>query len=188
MRSAIAILAVLLAVSCTIKPPELAITSEKTALENQIMGSYARITEDVWMVASARGPENDSAGVTIDEDRMRAVRAMQRQLFNADEVEEFLEAGAFGEGNDGFLVAMEEGMDALEPRTLRVAETVLREENLDRRVLMERVIEVNDNLTEADFSAVQATFAARSRDAAAPGTWVQTNEGTWVRKQGAAAG
>ena len=53
--------------SCAVKAPEVRITGEKTALEKQILGTYAQIKEDVWMVASVRSSEAGEKVVISEE-------------------------------------------------------------------------------------------------------------------------
>ena len=55
MRIFITLIFIALITSCTVKIPDIKITGEKTALENQVMGEYAKIKEDAWMIASERG-------------------------------------------------------------------------------------------------------------------------------------
>ena len=60
----------------------------------------------------------------------------------------------------------------------------MQEENSDREILMRRVIETNETLTEADFQKVKKTFAALHRDQARRGDMIQLESGEWVQKSG----
>ena len=44
---------------CSVKVPELNVTGEKTALENQVLGTYQQIESDSWVIASTRSVEGN---------------------------------------------------------------------------------------------------------------------------------
>ncbi|PYM03801.1 MAG: hypothetical protein DMD82_16170 [Candidatus Rokuibacteriota bacterium] len=54
-------------------------------------------------------------------------------------------------------------------------------ENGDRMFLYKTLVEQN-NMPRGDITRVQAAFAKARREKAAPGTWIQLENGQWVKK------
>ena len=48
---------------CSVRAPELNVTGEKTALENQVLGTYQQIESDSWLIASSRAVGATSSAV-----------------------------------------------------------------------------------------------------------------------------
>jgi uncharacterized protein YdbL (DUF1318 family) len=86
-----------------------------------------------------------------------------------------MSAGCIGENNQG-LVDPRPG-SACPPTVAALVAT----ENVDRMKLYRTLVEQN-NMPPAELGRVQATFGRKNREAAPPGTWVQNDDGTWVRK------
>ena len=90
-------------VACTIHPPDIKITDEKTALENQVLGTYNEIEEDVWMIASVRSSEPGEQ-VELSKEKKVVLKAYQNREFNKDDIDEFKNDGCVGETRQGLLV------------------------------------------------------------------------------------
>ncbi|MDZ7262572.1 MAG: hypothetical protein ONB05_10760 [candidate division KSB1 bacterium] len=88
----------LLVLNCSVKAPEVKITGEKTALENQVVGTYQQIEEDTWMVASVRA-SGQQPKVTMSEEKKRVLEAVQNRKFNKDDIDQFKRDGVLGENN-----------------------------------------------------------------------------------------
>src|SRR5690606_18823022 len=73
------------------------VTSQRTALENQVMGTYKELDDELVLSGAVRG--NGAAVKPVSP----AVQARQNQMFNADEIAELKAAGLLGEGADGYL-------------------------------------------------------------------------------------
>jgi hypothetical protein len=182
MRKLLAPMALLslFSIFCSIRTPKVQITGEKTALENQILGTYNEIEEDVWMVASLRAADPNKE-VEISEGKKRVLEAMQNRDFNRDDIAEFKRDGAIGEDNRGLLTLRPS--DKLEDEDYKqLVEEILEEDNEDRMVIMRRVIEVNEEFTEDDLPAVREVFAKLNREKAKDGEWIQLPDEGWVRK------
>ena len=50
--SLLLLLSIVLALSCSIKPPEVTITGEKTALERQLLGEHKKLPEEIWSIGA----------------------------------------------------------------------------------------------------------------------------------------
>jgi len=168
--------------SCSIQTPEMKFTGEKTALENQILGTYNQVKEDVWMVASVRAANPDSQ-VTLSEEKRSVLNAIQNREFNKDDVDEFKRDGSVGETAKGYLEirSIEKLQNDADYRKL--VERIVEEENRDRRIVMQRVIDINPSIEPTDQAEVERVFAKLSQESAKPGEWIQSPNGEWIRKK-----
>ena len=60
---------------------------------------------------------------------------------------------------------------------------LVEEENADREIVMQRVIETNEKLSDKDLPRVRKMFASLNRDKARPGHMIQLENGEWVKKE-----
>ncbi len=159
------------------------VIDERTALENQVLGSYEELEEEVLLVASVRyiDPSGKLRKTTpLPPGKKAAIRALQRSSFNKDDIERYKERQVLGENISGGLTLV--FPDKLEEAERPFVENLLQEENADRELLMWRVIETNETLTDEDFPKVKKTFAALHRDQARRGDMIQLESGEWVQK------
>ena len=78
----------------------------KTALENQILGSYEELGNKVLLLASARSIDEEvklEPATKIPKGKLNALRVMQRQKFNQDDIQDLKNPQVAGEGYDGLL-------------------------------------------------------------------------------------
>ncbi|MBF0427952.1 MAG: DUF1318 domain-containing protein [Magnetococcales bacterium] len=143
---------------------------ERTALENQILGNYAELNQEILLLSSVRGIDLQD----------QVVRAQQRTAFNKDDLERFKLASVIGENNQGgvTLLAPEKVEAKLRPFVANLVE----EENADRAIIMMRMINTDEKLTKQDLPRVQAIFATMNSDKALPGVMIQQKDGSWVAK------
>lgn len=180
-----AVWVVLLLTSCSFN---FELTSQKTALENQIMGSYKELDDEVLLMASVRGVNADGtkteAKVQSNAAKL-ATDAKQNQSFNRDDVDELKEKQIVGEANTGELVVLPKGTGLAENASeddLNFARYIIAQENRDRAVIVSRVVATNHNLAEKDTSAARSVYRKSLIEESPVGTWVQTEGGTWERK------
>jgi len=162
------------------------VVDEATALEQQVLGTYEDIGEDVVLLASVRAV--DEQGRLKKEEAMsrrkrEALAAEQSRQFNRDDIMAFKAMGAAGENNEGFLAYFPVERTKSDPKYEEFVKTIIAEENTDRKVIVERIVAVNENLTEADLARVGKIFARLNRDNALPGELIQLEDGTWIKKQ-----
>lgn len=167
--------------ACSIHTPEMKFTGEKTALENQILGTYNQVKEDVWMVASVRAANPDSQ-ITISDEKRTVLNAIQNREFNKDDVEEFMREGLVGENARGYLEIRDPQKLAADAERQRLVEKIVAEENRDRQIIMQRIIDINPSIESSDLAEVEKAFANVNRENAKPGAWVQLPGGEWVKK------
>jgi len=162
------------------------VVDQKTALENQVLGSYEEIGNDVILLASVRSVDEDGklkAVTEIPPGRLKAIRAKQRQEFNSDDIQTFKKQGSVGEGNQGLLVFLETERTRKDPKYKKFVQTLIQEENEDRLALYERVLATNEFFGEGDLPKIQAITASLNRDSARPGDKIQLPDNSWMVKK-----
>ncbi|QPJ61269.1 MAG: YdbL family protein [Candidatus Nitronauta litoralis] len=162
------------------------VVDQKTALENQVLGSYEELGEDVMLLASVRSVDESGKLKTVREvppGKMKAVRAKQRQEFNQDDVQQFKADGAAGEGNNGYLVFLETVKTKTDAAYKKFVQSIVTEENEDRRAIYERIVATNAAFNEGDLPKVEKISASLNRDSAKPGEKIQLDNGTWSTKK-----
>ena len=168
---------------CSVKAPEVSITGEKTALENQVIGTYQQIEEDVWTLTSVRSA-NTKAQPKMSAEKKRVLEAVQGRKFNKDDIEEFLAMGIVGENNRGLLEIRDQEKLQKDPDFKKRVETIVENENNYRQIIMERIMLLNEQAASAGEENVSKIFAKINQDNAAPGSWIQLNDGQWIQKPG----
>jgi uncharacterized protein YdbL (DUF1318 family) len=169
--------------SCSIKAPEVRLTGEKTSLEKEILGTYHQMREDTWMIASTRGSVEKAPPIpVISPEKKRSLDALREQEFNRDDVDEFKQKGYTGETNDGRVLVRSSDELSRNPETAKLVDEIIQEENADRQIIIERVVELNDALKRAVPRDVAAVFAKMYQENSPAGTWIQKPDGTWARK------
>ncbi len=194
-RNALVALSLSLALTgCTLAEVKVNVASERTSLENQILGSYNALSEETLLVASVRGVDplgRIQSPPRTSREKQDAVAAMQVLSFHADDVDAFKRLGWAGEDNQGLLkpFPLERGKapEDLKEFAGRYREqefqAVVAEVNRAREVVMRRAVETNPNLTPADMPKVRSVFARLATDTARPGDRFQQADGSWTVKQ-----
>ena len=162
------------------------VVDEKTLLERQVLGSYEEMGKDLVLIASVRSV--DPSGKLkprpiMPPGKKRATAAMQAREFNRDDIDRFKSLGIVGEGNDGLLKFFEDEEALKKDGNLKAfSSAIVKEENGDRLVIMERIIETNENFKPEDLPKVKKIFANLNRDNARPGDRIQKDDGSWAKK------
>lgn len=160
------------------------VIDERTALENQVLGTYQELNQQVMLLASVRYIDSKGKLKQTQElppGKKNVVRALQRVSFNKDDLNRYKSLGIIGENNKG-------GITLLEPEKVELSgrafvDNLIKEENEDRLVIMSRIIETNETLSSTDVARVQKMFAALNRDKALKGEHVQLDSGKWIQKE-----
>lgn len=164
--------------SCTVKIPDIKITGEKTALENQVMGEYAKIKEDAWMIASERG----SGDIKITADRKDVVEAVRDREFLKDDINELKMKGFIGENQKGLVEAVDkDGLDKSEKIFKDNAYAVIDKENNARSLIMQRIIETDAKFNSAPDEVYESFFNMNITESPDK-TFYRNKKGEWVRK------
>ena len=164
------------------------LTSQKTALENQIMGSYKELDDEVLLSASVRGVGADGKKkeTKIQSDAAKvALNAKQNQSFNRDDIDELKEKQILGELKGGDLGLLPKGVglvDAADPNDIKLAKFLISQENRDRDLIVKRIVSTNSALTEKDFGEAKKVYRKTILDESPLGTWIESDSGAWNRK------
>lgn len=178
---------------CTLAEVQVNVVSERTALENQVLGAYNALSRETLLVASVRGVDPTGHIPPLprqSRDRKDALEAMEVLSFHADDCDAFKRLGWVGENREGLLTPFpmkREGVpEDLKEFAARYGEeefrTVLAEVNASRERVMESVLGSTEGATREDLPRVRAVFAAMNREAARPGEKIQREDGTWTVK------
>ncbi len=157
------------------------LTTQRTALENQVMGSYRELEDDLILVSSVRGGKQAKA--EMDQAHKRALDARQNQEFNRDDLDELKDKQIVGETALGAVALLPKGHG--DAKDAKLAQILVAEENHDREDIWKRIIDSNENLSAKDLPEVRRTYAKLQRDTARAGQWVQDEGGNWTKKPGA---
>lgn len=160
------------------------VVDERTALENQVLGTYQELNQEVMLLASVRyiDPQGKLKQTKkLPKGKKAVVRALQRVSFNKDDLNRYKRSGAIGENNEGGITLL--APEKIKPKDREFVENLIKEENTDRVIIMNRVIETNETLTKNDLSKVYNMFAALNRDKAVNGEWIQLENGEWIQKE-----
>lgn len=193
MRRLMMFAASLLLCGCTLAQVNVEVAGERTSLEKQVLGSYNALTQQAMLSSSVRGVDPLGSVETPPEmsaDGQAAMDAVQTVAFHADDISAFKRLGWVGEGNDGLLTsfamaregAPDDLVDFAASYSVEEFSLVVNEVNQSRTVLMNRVIQTDEDLTDADLPEVQAVFARLNAERSLPGERIQQSDGTWTEK------
>ena len=160
------------------------VVDERTALENQVLGTYQELNQQVMLVASVRyiDPKGKLKQTQeLPQGKKDVVRALQRVSFNKDDLNRYKSLGMIGENNEGGITLLEP--KKVEPADRAFVDNLIKEENEDRLAIMSRIIETNETLSSADLPRVHKMFAALNRDKALKGERIQLESGKWIQKE-----
>ncbi len=181
---------------CTVKPPEITITGEKTVLERQLLGEYRFPNNNIFLPSADGGiylkgisPLSDTLGgiqteeVSLESSRREYLIALANHRFNLEDIEKFKDMGIVGENNRGYLHIFENKISDLSPADRAVLKEVVSEENEGRKIIMNRLISLRADLSEKDMHQIEGVFAQRNFDNEKPGRIVQSRNGEWIIKK-----
>ena len=191
-RSGFTLLLILWLCACTLAKVDVNVVSERTSLENQVLGTYNTINDDLLLVASVRGISPSGKIAPTPQrtpEQEGAVRALETVSFHADDVEAFKRLGWVGEDRVGLLAPFPRPQPQAGSSDQAFAERysdgefrqVLDDVNKAREVLMLRVIQTNENFTAQDLPEIRRVFAIINQQNSPPGSKVQGDDGTWGR-------
>jgi len=166
---------------CAIKLPKITATGERTALENQIIGSYKTIESEALLISSVRS-DISSDSLQFTEEKRKVLESFRRQQFNADDVKDFKKAGAIGEKADGLLEIRETVQYQEDTNYHKLVDKIVSEENEDRLLIMKRIVQLHPEIDPDDRAKVGYVYALLKQEASPPGTWIQNQDESWKKK------
>jgi uncharacterized protein YdbL (DUF1318 family) len=179
---------------CTVAQVNVDVVSERTALENQILGTYNALDNDMLLVASVRGV--DARGrirtpARHSREQEDAIAALQIQAFHADDLQTFKQLGWIGENNEGLLTAFPLDTETAPAQLKEFAQrftpaefnATVSQVNQSREIIMRRLIDLNENLSEDNYPEIRRLFGKINVESALPGEKVQNEDGKWTIKK-----
>ena len=178
---------------CTLAQVKVDVVSERTSLENQVLGTYNALDREMLLVASVRGVDASGrvqAPPRKSREQQDVLAAMQVLSFHEDDLQAFKRLGWVGENREGLLTAFPMAKENVPQELKEFAQryqegefrSVAEKINAAREVVMRRVIGLNENFTEADLPAVRSVFAKLNAENTKPGEKYQAEDGTWKVK------
>jgi len=176
---------------CTLAKVDVNVVSERTSLENQVLGTYNSLSEDMLLVASVRGVSPTGkieAPPRHTPEQLDGTRALETIAFHADDIELFKRFGWIGENQEGLLTPFKRETPKVPSEELKSFaanyseaefQQVVSEVNQARDVLMMRVVQTNENFTVKDLPAIRKVFTRMNYQNSAPGSKVQEADGRW---------
>jgi uncharacterized protein YdbL (DUF1318 family) len=166
---------------CSVKAPELNVTGEKTALENQVLGTFQKIENDAWLIASTRAIGNTTTVQAVGE-KKQVLDAVQNRKFNKDDIDELKRSKLVGENNQGYLQVLAQPRYQADSEYQRYVDQIVGEENRDRKIIFERILALNESAADAGMNKYSQVLARLNYDNSEPGTMIQDEEGHWLEK------
>jgi uncharacterized protein YdbL (DUF1318 family) len=172
--------------SCTIRPPDVYITSEKTALENQLFGegwdlSKTQITTSAVWAALLEPSSNESVVETMDGDEQHLDRQLILSQIRRQSMQPYIDQlkrqQLIGEANDGYVRIVSDDMKSNDELIL-----IVEAENKDREVIWKSYAEIQGSDSENELTAIQKKFAEIVAGLSPSGTWIQNYQNEWTIK------
>lgn len=176
---------VALSSACTLVSTKVVQVDKKSTLEEQFIGEYEELTDDLATMSSVRAAAGQ-LGPTGNDPYQRALQARRVQRFYQDDLARARVRGCLGEALDGRVVVLPcaqqpASMQAASslPVTEPAVERLAKLENTAREALVDYALSRAENLREADRASVWQAFRRVVIGALAPGSLVQTSGGQW---------
>jgi len=150
-----------------------AILDRKTQLENQILGTFQRLEDELILASSVRGERREAA---VSPHHREALEAMMLREFQRDDLEALKAKQVVGEAVTGLVALLAPPREELE---LKRVQRLVDEENRCRRLIWQRAISLSPELSERDLPQVQHVFYRLNAQTARPGDRVQGEDGAW---------
>lgn len=182
---AVGLVAVFLSACGKLVDVDVTVIDQKTALENQVLGSYEELGKETILLASVRSVDESGKLQSVAEippGKKKAIRAVQRVEYNRDDILMFKKLACAGEGNDGFLKFFECDKTRNDPKFKEFVQAIIQEENADRLAILKRIVATNVNFSDDDLPKVQKIYAKLNQDNSEPGVKIQGEDGNWVTK------
>ena len=168
-RVLIALVPLIALFGCTLAKVQVNVVSERTTLENQVLGSYNSLNREVLTVASVRGVDplgRIEAPPRRSGEQEDVAAALQTIAFHSDDLDAFKRLGWVGENNEGLLTSFPMVRDDVPERLKEFAARYKEDEfayvvgqiNEAREKVMRRVVQVNETFTQDDLPKIPARF------------------------------
>jgi len=194
MKNLLYILIIIGISGCTLAKVNVEVLSERTALENQVLGTYNSLDREMLLVASVRGVDSEGnikSPHPKSREQQDAISAIQLIDFHSDDISNFKKLQWVGENNTGILEKFTMDKESI-PKALKEFagrfsssefSSIIDQVNSARMLIMQRVIDMNENLGDEDMPKVRKIFAKLNVDKALSGEKIQNENGEWDQKR-----
>jgi hypothetical protein len=134
-------------------------------LEKQIFGSYVELGNDLLLLASV--------GSINEEEKLNAMRAMQHQEFNQDDIQGFKYPKVAGAGNYGLVEFFETKWTKTDTGFKEFFSAIITDANENR------IVATKENYTDRGLSKVQKISTNLNHDNAKPDEKIEQEDGNW---------
>jgi len=119
------------------------------------------------------------------------VEAMQIIDFHSDDMRRFKDLGWVGENREGLVAVLGTEKTTIPDELKDFAEGIKKQEllaivshtNKARETIMQRVIDMNETLSDDDMPKIRRVFADMNAEKALPGDKVEVGDGSWTVKE-----
>ncbi len=177
----------ILSLGCTIKPPEMKITSDKTALENQLLGKQERLSQDPLMVAAVWSGGTffqdqfkipaDTSIISDRNSRRELILAQIRRQTISGDLNELKKQGYVGEKIDGTVRVMSDTIQGID-----AVNNLVEAENHDRKIILEFYASSRGITSQDSLKIAGQDFAGLMARSSPSGSWIEESSGKWQRK------
>ena len=171
--------------NCTIVPPVIRLTGEKTVIERQIIGDYEELEKDAWIISSVKTLVQKEKGSAKfagnDPDLFKALRVRK---YHIEKLRNYKNEGAIGETNRGFIKYRTVSKYEKNKNEKGILLKVIKIENDARSTIFKRVLILKNKKkpSKQEINKFAKIFANKQKNAAQKKDWIQNNSGRWVRK------
>jgi uncharacterized protein YdbL (DUF1318 family) len=157
------------------------ITSQRTALENQVMGVYQDLDDEVLLLSTMRSPPNGNASSKKIAGEMLEHR--RNQQFNRDDIEEMKDRGWIGERVDGHLGIIAKNLvSSKHPKEMALLQALINEENHDREAIWAHILTRISDASSYGIKQVGRAYGDMQRSKLSVGQWYEDENGVWRKK------
>ena len=193
IKYGLCLLSALILSACTVAKVNIHVVSERTSLENQVLGTYHSLDEDMTRVASVRAVDSSGqikAAPPRSQDHKDGLLAMQILAFYEDDLEVFKQIRWVGENNKGLVTLFWKAPEQLTPEIQTLAkpyqqaevQSIVSKLNAARKRVMQRVIALNESFSDDDLPKIQQVFASSYQKMTQTGELIQLPKGHWINK------
>jgi len=163
--------------SCALTTTKVIQIDKKSTLEQQFIGEYEELSDDLATVASVRA-ETNGLGRNGSDPYARALQARRVQQFYKDDLDRARAAGCIGESSIGRVQPVDCGQASSAPTVDRLVGL----ENDARKALVEYTLSRTSQPKDTERALVWQALRRVVLETVPKGTPVQNNAGAWVAK------
>jgi len=170
---------------CSIAPPVIQITGDKTVIERQIVGEYQELEKDAWIISSVKTSVQRSRGTgAVAGGDMELFRAMKIREYHRDKLRRYKDEAALGETFEGYVQYRPVAKYEKNREDRDILMKVIQNENIARKTIFTRslVMILKKDPAGEEVAKFGRLFAGEQREIAQKNDWIQKKPGRWVKK------